>query len=220
MSLDLLLFLAIILGILITNFKSSNPTPNSSKRPCTLCGSLTSLRCSRCHEAYYCSPEHMTADWKNHKILCRKANRPVLEALLFPVDSAMPSLVKIPYRSKVDTDGLAPRPYHDLDSETIQRHLRGLEMKYVNRLGSYGRLLERPLVVLYGSDFQLDGSPPNQCIISLTGGRMSIPWAGNVLVLRQKGPLYSETYESATMLDVVAMSKFFEEYQDFVPYAF
>jgi len=219
MSLDLLLLLTIILAIMLNHLKSSNPNPNSTRRPCTRCGNLTSLRCSRCHDAYYCSSEHRAADWRNHKVTCRKAVRPVLEALLFPVDAATPVLVEIPYTRKVDTDGLAPTPYHDLDSETLKRYLRGLEMKYVSRMGGHGPPLERALVVMYGSNFQLDGSPLNQCIAGLTGGRMFVPWAGNVLVLRQKGPLYSETYEDATMADVAAMSRFFEQYsdQDFGP---
>jgi len=93
-------------------------------------------------------------------------------------------------------------------------------MKYVSRLGSHGPLLDHALVVMYGAEFQVDGSPRNQCIARLTGGRMSIPWAGNVLVLRQKGRLHSETYESATIDDVAPMSRFFEEHEDFVPYAF
>ncbi|KAJ7470405.1 hypothetical protein FB451DRAFT_336696 [Mycena latifolia] len=220
MSLDLLLLLAIIFAILLS--RTSAPLPNATRRPCICCGMLTSLRCSRCHEAYYCSPAHMAADWKNHKAACRTANRPVLEALLFPVDGAVPVLVNIPYTNRVDTDGLeGPTPYHRLDTRTLQRFLQVLEMKYVSRLGSHGPSLDHALVVMYGGDFQVDGSPRNKCIAALTGGRMSIPWAGNVLVLRQKGRLYSELYESASMEDDVdAMSRFFEEYRDFVPYAF
>ncbi|KAJ6606614.1 hypothetical protein DFH09DRAFT_820865, partial [Mycena vulgaris] len=151
---------------------------------CIWCGKLTSLRCSRCHEAYYCSPEHILADWTNHKAACRKTDRPVLEAILFPIDGETPVMVKIPYTKKVDTDGLQPTPYHLLDSQTMQRFLRGLEMKQVSRLGSHGPLLQHALVVFYGSEFQIDGSPRNRCIMNLTGGRMAIPWAGNVMVVR------------------------------------
>lgn len=182
--------------------------------------STTYVRCKDLGRPGGKSLKYYHQDWRNHKVACRKASRPVLEALLFPGDGLKPVLVKIPYTSKVDTDGYAPTPYHDLDSETLKRYLpRGLEMKYVSKLGRQGRLLDRALVVIYGSDFQLDGSL-NQCIVGLTGGRISVPWAGNVLVLRQQGRLYSETYESATMEDVAAMSRFFEEYEDFVPYAF
>jgi len=218
MSLDLLLALLILFAIfLYKSLTLITPIRSSSKRPCRCCGKLTTLRCSRCHEAYYCSPEHMTSDWRTHKSACRKS----LDALLFPVDSEMPVLIKIPYTSKVDTDGapaLPPTPYHALDLEILNQHLRGLEMKFVSKLGSHGAALERPLVVMYSSEWS--ELQRNQCVADLTGGRMGVPWAGNVLVLRQKGKLYAETYESARMEDVEAMKKFFEEYQDFEPYAF
>ncbi|KAJ7070370.1 hypothetical protein B0H15DRAFT_935239 [Mycena belliarum] len=190
MSLDLLIFLVIVLVIVLNRIPGS--TPRNSKS-CICCGKLTTLRCSRCHEAYYCSPAHMTADWTKHKTVCRKSSRPVLEALLFPVDDTAPVLVKIPYTCKVDTDRLQPTPYDDLDTQTLRRFLRGLEMKYVSRLGSNGPLLEKALVVMYGSEFQVDGSPQNRCIAGLTGSRMAIPWAGNVLVLRQRGaPIFGD----------------------------
>ncbi|KAJ7684766.1 hypothetical protein DFH06DRAFT_1156579 [Mycena polygramma] len=214
MSLDFFLFLAILFAILVNKYRSSPPGPSTTKRPCIGCGKLTSLRCSRCHEAYYCSPDHMTSDWKTHKTTCRK----FLSALLFPQDSVTPVVVKIPYASKVDTDGFRPALYHDLDLQTLQQYLRGLEMKYVTRFGAHGRLLEHALVVLYSSEWS--DIPRNQCIADLTGRRMGIAWAGNVLVLRQKGRLYSEMYESAKMEDVEAIARFFEEYRDFVPYAF
>ncbi|KAJ7632299.1 hypothetical protein FB45DRAFT_745064 [Roridomyces roridus] len=188
------------------------PKPNG--RPCTRCGKLTSLRCSRCHEAYYCSSEHMAADWVSHKRVCRKTTHSTLKALLFPVDATTPVLVDIPYKIKIDEDGdgFVPKQYYELDSETVQRYLRGLEMKYLSRFG--GRLYphEHALAVMHGSEFRLDGSPLNQCIVNLTGGRMCIPWAGNVLVLREKGCLHSEIYEDASMADIAVMSNFFETF--------
>jgi len=159
----------------------------------------------------------MTSDWRTHKSACRKS----LEALLFPVDGTTPGIIKIPYTSKVDTDGpsaLPPTPYHALDLQILNQYLHGLEMKHLTKLGSHGPTLERPLVVMYSGDWS--ELSRNQCVVELTRGRMGVPWAGNVLVLRQKGKLYAETYESARMEDVNAMQRFFEEYRDFVPYAF
>ncbi|KAJ6500378.1 hypothetical protein C8R45DRAFT_820238 [Mycena sanguinolenta] len=219
MPLDLLLLAVIIFAILL--YKSSTsikPVQSESwKRPCECCGKLTSLRCSRCHEAYYCSPEHMTNARQTHKRVCRKP----LDALLFPVDGTAPSTIKIPYTNEVDTDQPAafpPEPYHAFQPGILKKYLHGLEMKYVSRMGSNGPALERPLVVMYSSDWS--GMEKNRCVAELTGGRMSVPWAGNVLVLRQKGKLYAETYESAKLEDVDAMKRFFEAYEDFVPYAF
>ncbi|KAJ7043315.1 hypothetical protein C8F04DRAFT_1074390 [Mycena alexandri] len=233
MSLDLLLFLFILLAILVHNWKSSPPTPSSSsnaKRPCIQCGKPTTLRCSRCHAAYYCSAEHMTSvpsncfvlsispltaatqDWRNHRTACRKA----FDALLFPVDGDRPLLVKIPYTNQANPDD---GPYHDLDSPTLKRYINGaLGTSYVTKLGSYGPALDHALLVIY-HDYWANESR-NQCIEELTGGRMGIAWAGNVVVLRQKGRLYSNTYESAKLEDIAAMTRFFGEHQDGVPYAF
>ncbi|KAF8185012.1 hypothetical protein K438DRAFT_1837263 [Mycena galopus ATCC 62051] len=160
----------------------------------------------------------MASAWKTHKPACRKT----LDALLFPVDGTTPSTTRIPYTNEIDDDGVPafpPKPYHNLELQVLCKYLDGLEMKHVSRLGSGGPALARPLVVMYSSDWS--GLRKNQCIKGLTGGRMGVPWAGNVLVLRQKGKLYAETYESVKMEeDVDAMTRFFEEYQDFVPYAF
>ncbi|KAJ6618246.1 hypothetical protein B0H10DRAFT_1252178 [Mycena sp. CBHHK59/15] len=220
MSLDLVLLFVIIITILY-NKKSLSQTP-SSIRLCDHCGKPTTLRCSRCHDAHYCSPAHLALDWSNHKPRCRrKDGRPTLEALLFPVDADTPTIVKIPYTKEVDPDGLdGPHIYHDLDSRTLRRYLKGLEMKYVRKMGSHGPPLGRTLVVMYGSEFQVDGSPLNRCVASLTAGRMHIPWSGNVLVLREEGLITSERYQSAAMKDVAAMTRFFGEFDDFVPYAF
>ncbi|KAJ7771829.1 hypothetical protein B0H16DRAFT_1514890 [Mycena metata] len=211
MSLDLLLFLFILLAILVHSWKSSPPTPSSSiaKKPCIGCGKATTLRCSRCHAAYYCSAEHMRSDWRNHRTACRKA----FDALLFPVDGDRPVLVKIPYTRRIDPDDGS---YDDLDSPTLQRYIHGaLAMKYVTKLGSHGPALDQALIVFH-HDY-LGDKKRNQCIEELTSGRMGIAWAGNVFVLRQKGGLYSEAYESAKMEDVAAMTRFLAEYEDGVP---
>ncbi|KAJ7849061.1 hypothetical protein B0H14DRAFT_2356350 [Mycena olivaceomarginata] len=219
MSLDLFLLLVILFVILLhRQITHIAPIQNSNgKKPCRRCGKPTSLRCSRCHEAYYCSPEHMTSDWQTHKSACRKS----FDALLFPVDSTIPTMIKIPYTSKIDDDGapvFAPKPYHALDSQVLNQYVDMIGMKHVRKFGSYGPPLERPLVVIYSDNWS--GLSKNQCIAELTGGKMGVQWAGNVLVLRQKGELYAETYESARTEDMVAMKRFFEEYRDFVPYAF
>ncbi|KAJ7694995.1 hypothetical protein B0H14DRAFT_2418943 [Mycena olivaceomarginata] len=57
MSLDLFLLLVILFAILLhRQITHISPIQNSNgKKPCRRCGKPTSLRCSRCHEAYYCS---------------------------------------------------------------------------------------------------------------------------------------------------------------------
>ncbi|KAK7023838.1 cora-like protein [Favolaschia claudopus] len=158
-------------------------------------------------------------DWKSHRSECRKS----LNALLFPADNAAPAMVQIPYTDKVDTDNSIPgypsKPYHALDIQILRKYIANtLEMKYVTRMGSRGQPLTQPLVAMFSGDWE--GLPRNQCVAHLAGQEVGVPWAGDVLVLRQKGKLYDETYESATMEDVKAMQRFRAEYRDFEPYGF
>ncbi|KAJ7273361.1 hypothetical protein C8J57DRAFT_1179225 [Mycena rebaudengoi] len=213
-----LVFLLLFIIILYAISSLRAPEARRTTRPCIHCGKSTSLRCSRCHEAYYCSSDHIALDWINHKSVCRRKVKDAskFDALLFPVDGGAPTMVEIPYTIKND-DG--PKPYHDLAS--LRPWLpNGLEIKYVRRMGSHGPPLGRMLVVMYGGAFQVDGSPQNECIASLTRQWMHVPWAGNVLVLRQEGEVICDRYQSATMEDLEPMVKFFEEYEDFVPYGF
>lgn len=39
--------------------------------PCEVCPLPGPRRCSSCHGAWYCSPEHQKAGWKMHKVWCR-----------------------------------------------------------------------------------------------------------------------------------------------------
>jgi hypothetical protein len=82
-------------------------------------------------------------------------------------------------------------------------------------MGRRGKPLNRTLEVFFGDAFQIDGSRLNSCIRNLTGGKMGIPWAGNVLVMRPEEPLYrSERWHDATMEDLAPMTRFFQEYND------
>ena len=40
---------------------------------CSVCGEKSSLRCSNCLGALYCSVECQKKDWKTHKVICKKA---------------------------------------------------------------------------------------------------------------------------------------------------
>ena len=39
---------------------------------CAVCQKPDSKVCSRCRNAFYCSPEHQKVDWKTHKVSCTK----------------------------------------------------------------------------------------------------------------------------------------------------
>mmetsp|Transcript_2547 Transcript_2547/g.7478 ORF Transcript_2547/g.7478 Transcript_2547/m.7478 type:complete len:256 (-) Transcript_2547:138-905(-) len=43
----------------------------SEKRPCELCGTITTIRCGRCKVRYYCSKACQTEGWPLHKKECK-----------------------------------------------------------------------------------------------------------------------------------------------------
>jgi hypothetical protein len=52
---------------------SSVPPPSPPLQFCSVCGHQSSLRCSRCLGALYCSVACQKQDWKVHKVICKKA---------------------------------------------------------------------------------------------------------------------------------------------------
>jgi hypothetical protein len=40
---------------------------------CSVCGEKSSLRCSNCLGAFYCSIPCQKKDWKTHKVICKQA---------------------------------------------------------------------------------------------------------------------------------------------------
>jgi hypothetical protein len=58
---------------------SSSSSSISSLPPvtliCSVCGEKSSLRCSNCLGAFYCSIPCQKKDWKTHKVICKKAEK-------------------------------------------------------------------------------------------------------------------------------------------------
>lgn len=52
---------------------SANPTQNKeSQAICQACSKAATERCSSCKKIYYCSADCQKADWKNHKLVCKR----------------------------------------------------------------------------------------------------------------------------------------------------
>lgn len=71
--------------------------------------------------------------------------------------------------------------------------------------GIGGALLRYPLHVFYRADFLVDGSPPNQSISRLTGGRSTNIWKGDVVALKFQGTRrqWYATMSSSTLYHLV-----------------
>ena len=48
----------LVVALSLSNVNAMHPVPLIN-HPCTLCGRATSMWCSRCQSAWYCSPEHI-----------------------------------------------------------------------------------------------------------------------------------------------------------------
>ncbi|KAJ6560062.1 hypothetical protein B0H19DRAFT_945511 [Mycena capillaripes] len=195
----------------------------AANQPCLVCGRSTSQWCSRCRNVFYCSPEHLRADWPRHREQCRPS--PVItygsniittpppaepeyisvSAILFLADEDRPRIITVkcrpPHRP---SHGHCPvpllQPYFDAPPEST-----------VLTQGSSGELLPSPLHVFYSSTAFMNRSPINRSIYHLTSGA-SKPWYGNAVALKFSGRLY-RGYTEAGSSDTPALSAYFCSYQ-------
>ncbi|KAJ7504644.1 hypothetical protein B0H11DRAFT_2154398 [Mycena galericulata] len=168
----------------------------SANQPCLVCGQLISQWCSRCHNVFYCSPEHLRVDWPRHREQCRPSpattyrsnmiTRPPpaepeyisVSAILFLADEDRPRIITVKCRPPHHPSySLCPvpllRPYFDAPPESVAL-TQGLN----------GKLLRFPLHVFYSPIVLTKGSPINRSIYHITSGAASKPWYGNVVVFK------------------------------------
>ncbi|CAJ1067676.1 egl nine homolog 1 [Xyrichtys novacula] len=74
---------------------------------CELCGRMENLlKCGRCRSSFYCSKEHQKQHWKEHKLICKEA------------DKAQHQKHKQPEQAAPSTDNKAPeKPRGKISSE-------------------------------------------------------------------------------------------------------
>jgi len=70
--------------------------------------------------------------------------------------------------------------------------------------GIGGAPLRFPLHLFYGTNSFGDGSPVNQTIARMTGGKAIYPWAGNIVALKFSGSR-RQGYTDATYNDVAPL---------------
>ncbi|KAJ6560037.1 hypothetical protein B0H19DRAFT_1260696 [Mycena capillaripes] len=193
-----------------------------ANQPCLVCGRPTSQWCSRCHNVFYCSPEHLHDDWQRHREQCRPspaitygpntiATPPTAEpecisvsAILFPTDDDLPRAIIVkcrpPHRSSHDLCPISLlQPYFDASPESM-----------VLTQGSNGEPLRFPLHVFYWPTALTNGSPINRSIYHMAGA--SKPWYGNVVALKFSGSR-RRGYTEAGSSDLPALYAYFRSYQ-------
>ncbi|KIK33790.1 hypothetical protein CY34DRAFT_789279 [Suillus luteus UH-Slu-Lm8-n1] len=104
-----------------------NPVPLIS-HPCTVCCRPTSMWCSCCQSAWYCTPEHLQSDWPCHRKECVPATHAqnyniiatplpaeqqviMVSAILFSPEEERPRIITVKSRpSQVPSQGMCPQP--------------------------------------------------------------------------------------------------------------
>ncbi|KIY52969.1 hypothetical protein FISHEDRAFT_34435 [Fistulina hepatica ATCC 64428] len=198
-------------------------------RPCAVCGLPTSLWCSRCRNAYYCSNEHLQSDWPTHRKVCQEVDQAAtstdarmvapstssastlqINALLFAPEEDRPRLVSVAFtpgfqRSKNgDLTGPVPviNPWFPRDTP----------QSIVLTKGVSGDTLRYPLELWFLPTALRDKKPTNRAVAHITAGAAAKPWYGSVLVLKFNGTRRS-AYADAGPNDIPALSAYFLAYK-------
>ncbi|KAJ6485668.1 hypothetical protein C8R45DRAFT_997406 [Mycena sanguinolenta] len=189
----------------------------SVNHPCAVCGRATSFWCSRCQNAWYCSPDHMRNDWPQHRSNCHPPSQAYnsnmiatpppaepeytsVEAILFSANEDQPNTVLVRCR-RYSADIPCPIPllqsYFDASPESI-----------VLTHGLNGEPLRFPLHIFYSRSTLTRASPINRSIYRITSGAASKPWYGNVIALKFNGA-QRQGYTDAGNNDLPALSGYF-----------
>jgi len=189
--------------------------------PCTLCCRPTSMWCSRCQKAWYCSPEHLQSDWPRHRKECLPAQAennmiatpPPAEpqiikvsAILFSPEEERPRIISVDCLPVSTKDGTAPMPL--LDAYMPEGRPEGIVLTQ----GLSGEPLRFPLHVWYSPTALSRGKPVNRAIFHITSGAARKPWCGTVIALKFNGSR-RQGYSDAGSNDLPALSAYFLAYK-------
>ncbi|KAI0064063.1 hypothetical protein BV25DRAFT_1823568 [Artomyces pyxidatus] len=201
-----------------------NPSISLINHPCTLCCKATSMWCSRCQNAWYCSPEHLHSDWPRHRRECVPvtpsqqynliATPPpaqpqiiTVSAILFAPDEDRPRIITVNCQPpQTPSQGICPAPL-------VQEHFPGGQANsVVLTQGLNGEPLRFPLHLWYSPVALASASPINRAIYRITSGAAAKPWCGPVIVLKFNGSR-RQGYSDAGSNDLPALSAYFLAYK-------
>ncbi|KZT70768.1 hypothetical protein DAEQUDRAFT_165452 [Daedalea quercina L-15889] len=192
--------------------------------PCVVCGQTTTLWCSRCQRAWYCSPDHLQGDWPRHRRECvpiNAAGQPStiatpppaqqqliqVTAILFAPAEDRSRLITVQCRPQgTASQGMCPMPLvQDYFTESVPNTI-------ILTQGLNGEPLRFPLHIWYCPKALQRGSPVNRAIQRITSGAAARPWCGTVIVLKFNGSR-RQGYSDASTNDLPALSAYFLAYK-------
>ncbi|TDL16990.1 hypothetical protein BD410DRAFT_794798 [Rickenella mellea] len=191
-------------------------------RPCAVCATISTQRCSRCASTHYCSLEHQNQDWPTHKRICHKSDseqtheakknpkHSKVNAILFPAVEVKPRLIRVEYEEVTDSESGVT--FHRTKTDDyIGSDLP--ERSWIISDGFHGPPLKGNMSIelVYRERFLADGSPLNQSIVALTGGKNAHPWCGNILALKKTAD-GDKVVDISVKEDFPALVKYFVEY--------
>jgi hypothetical protein len=137
-----------------------------------------------------------------------------VDAILFAEDETKPRLVKVPW--KLIHAAKYTSSYQKLDTSIwFKRANKAVTPVYsqVWERGINGPELMRTVCFMYDSNFSINGSPLNHCIMDFTRGKAGFPWCGNILAFRMGSSYNYGFYTNVDMEeDLKVFLDFFEHH--------
>ncbi|OBZ74224.1 hypothetical protein A0H81_05955 [Grifola frondosa] len=181
--------------------------------------------CSRCQNAWYCSPEHLQSDWPRHRRECVPVNaaqqqynsaivtpppaQPQLvtvTAILFKPEEERPQIISVQCRPQgTISQGLCPEPL-------LRDYFEGTPATIILTQGLNGDPLRFPLHIWYCPNSLQRATPINRAIHRLTRGVATKAWCGPVVVLKFNGSR-RHGYSDAGSNDLPALAAYFMAYK-------
>ncbi|KAJ6485663.1 hypothetical protein C8R45DRAFT_997377 [Mycena sanguinolenta] len=197
----------------------------SVNHPCAVCGRATSLWCSRCQNAWYCSPDHMRNDWPQHRSNCHPPSQAYNSNMIATPPPAEPEYTSVEAILFSANEGacawIAKRAHADVSQTgstsvcplpSLQPYIDAPPEGIVLTHGLNGEPLRFPLHIFYSRSALTRASPINRSIYHITSGAASKPWYGNVIALKFNGAR-RQGYTDAGNNDLPALSAYFLSYQ-------
>ncbi|TFK17882.1 hypothetical protein FA15DRAFT_628450 [Coprinopsis marcescibilis] len=204
------------------------PAITMINKPCGVCQSPTSMWCSRCQGAWYCSPEHLKSDWSRHRNECIPAgsaggNHAVatynmiatpppaepqfttVAAILFNPEDDRPRMISIDCRPSHKPSQPCPKPL-------LEAYFPGGMDSIVLTQGLNSENLRFPLHLFYNPTAVKSGAPANRAIRHITSNAAQKAWCGTVIVLKFNGSR-RQGYADAGSNELPALSAYFLAYR-------